>query len=257
MRISIPSKRCLPPNEQKASVSGFTVHPAAGKCLESTCLVCHYRRLGLEVEGWDRRVCLGSARLHSSNMTATTLRFDSIRKPQSCPFLESEAATTVPSSPRQGEDFSPYLAEAGLEVCEVLNEVPEEHLQTLLDTLPPFRLDLFAGLPAIARLFGARENGPKKEEAAKQQGKTKKRQRSIVAAPAAPVKLPKLEIPPASPPTERRAKGSHAGLYDLLEAKKQEAASRAREVPSQKTQLRRKLESTEDLYASLGLLSKR
>lgn len=187
-------------------------------------------------------------------MTATTLRFDSVRKPQACLFQESEAATTVPSSPRQGEDFSPYLAEAGLELCEVVNEVPEEHLQTLLDTLSPFRLELFAEFQVIAKVFGGRENGTKKEEAVKQHEKTKKRQRSVAAAPTVPVKLPKLDIPPS--PADRRSKTSHSVLYDLLEAKKQEAAARNKEVPSQKTQLRRKPESTEDLYASLGLIKR-
>jgi hypothetical protein len=208
-------------------------------------------------------------------MTSPTLRFDSIRKPQSCLLLESEAATTVPSSPRQGDDFSPYLTEAGLEVCEVVNEVPDEHLQTLLDTLPVFRLEWFAGFPVIGRLFGGRENGGKKEEAVKKYEKGKKRPRGGVAAQAPPVKLPKLETAPtpaAAPvpsdtpapsttptpgPTERRPKTSHSTLYDLLEAKKQEAAAKAKDAPSQKPQLRRKPESTEDLYASLGLTIKR
>lgn len=213
-----------------------------------------------------------AVQVHSSNMTSPTLRFDSIRKPQSCLLLESEAATTVPSSPRQGDDFSPYLTEVGFEVRDVPNEVPEEHLQQMLNTLPPFRLEGFPGFSTLWRLYGGRENIGKKEEAVKPLEKGKKRARAATAQ-APPVKLPKLETAPAAAPitaaspvpsttpppgpTERRPKTSHSALYDLLEAKKQEAAAKAKDAPSQKPQLRSKPESTEDLYASLGLTIKR
>lgn len=80
------------------------------------------------------------------------------------------------------------MAESTLELGPIQNEVPEEHLQTLLDTLPPFQLRQFAQFQAVLRLFEAREAG-------KHNGKKRKRSSE---KPASPAKWAKKQALPRS-----------------------------------------------------------
>ena len=107
------------------------------------------------------------------------------------------------------------MAESTLELGPIQNEVPEEHLQTLLDTLPPFQLQLFGSFQGVLRLFGA---GTERQLAGKVQEKGPKRRRSSTKL-VSPTKV----------------------------AKKQEALLKS---PP------RKLQSSAELYATLGLLAK-
>ena len=112
------------------------------------------------------------------------------------------------------------MAERSFDLCEVQNEVPEEHLQTLLDTLPPFTLQLFHQFQAIVRLFEGKEEGKWNE-------KGKKRQKSGEAL-VLPAKV----------------------------AKKQTVLTKIKPASSLQP-LPRKLESNAELYATLGLLAKK
>lgn len=112
------------------------------------------------------------------------------------------------------------MAESSFDLCEVRNEVPEEYLQTLLDTLPPFQMGLFGKFEGIRRLFGGKEEG-------KCGGKGKKRR-----------------------------KGGEKLVFPEKVAKKQTILTSTKPVSSLLS-FPRKLESSAELYATLGLLAKK
>lgn len=111
------------------------------------------------------------------------------------------------------------MAESSFDLCEVQNEVPEEHLQTLLDTLPPFRLELFGKFEGIVRLFEGKEEGKWNEK------------------------------------RKKREKGEETLVFPAKVAKKQTIQTKIKPASSLQL-LPRKLESSAELYATLGLLAK-
>ena len=191
-------------------------------------------------------------------MLTPTLRFDPVRKVQT--GQGSEDCTTMPCSPHHGEDFTPPLTEFGLELCEIVNEIPEDQLDSMLKTLPKVNMEWVKSFPGVMRLMEMKGTG--QQTLTIMNGKAVKRKRTGSALTQLPLKTPKVDsastVPRPAADSTPKSKPDQS-LYAIIEARRQKALAEASLTSTQKqhTVTKRETHKAEDLYSSLGLLGRK